>query len=418
MKYFGLIKKVVSPKKLIGAAMLLGITIPTTFVEGGVVVPFSLTESSDYLIIARDEVNTNTDAHVSNFEIGANKAPVPSTDNFLDGGSTGGPTLYGAVPSLPSNAKPVFSGVGGHGNIAITDSSGDFDLQNIGVYADPSIGIRTANPNQNANKSSDSFFNDGNMFPNTYDPGTNSGNEVGPGDAVQSTRIDKDGSPGSAGVTYGDPLTALKSELAAATTMIDLMVSTDTLKVNNAGKLSNASGISTAGGASISKTDSQTYTVALASGLNIIDIDSGVDDFSVGGDGMMNFVIDGGADSAVIFRLSDGANMKVNDSNVLIGNSGIDDGSVMFFSHRDNGSSIFDVNNAILNGIAFWAMGDGTGEITINNSQGCVQLVADVVNLNDVRYNRCAFAPIPEPATLMMLSAGALYSVRRRRRNA
>ena len=30
------------------------------------------------------------------------------------------------------------------------------------------------------------------------------------------------------------------------------------------------------------------------------------------------------------------------------------------------------------------------GEINIDNAQGCTQLIADKVNLNDVRFNRCA----------------------------
>ena len=43
-----------------------------------------VTLSSDYLIISRMRINGNTDVATNNFELGANKAPVPAT---------GGPVL-------------------------------------------------------------------------------------------------------------------------------------------------------------------------------------------------------------------------------------------------------------------------------------------------------------------------------------
>lgn len=44
------------------------------------------TESSQYLIIVRMRINSNTGVSTNNFELGANKAPVPSNTIFLDSG--------------------------------------------------------------------------------------------------------------------------------------------------------------------------------------------------------------------------------------------------------------------------------------------------------------------------------------------
>ena len=120
----------------LGLVLFVSLVISSAAFEAGAVsMPFETTESSLYLIIGRDRINGNTDVATNNFELGANKAPVPSTDSFLDGGSTGGPTLLGAVPNLPANAAPVFQGVGGGGNIALMDPNGEFEFQDVGIYA-------------------------------------------------------------------------------------------------------------------------------------------------------------------------------------------------------------------------------------------------------------------------------------------
>ena len=83
--------------------------------------PFSTIETSKYLIVANGPVNDSNASlnfkpgvgnaeDADNFELGANKAPVPSTSGFLDGGSSGGPDLEGAGLSIPPEAKPVFGG--------------------------------------------------------------------------------------------------------------------------------------------------------------------------------------------------------------------------------------------------------------------------------------------------------------------
>jgi hypothetical protein len=244
-------------------------------------IPFDTTESSPYLIVTLDRQGGNTDVACNNFELGANKAPVPCTDDFLDGGSSGGPTLLGAVPALPANAAPIFQGVGYGGNIAITDSAGEFELQDTGVFGDANIGIRVAGPSSDSiNKSSNSFFNDPHMFPNTFNIGTQTGDSVaangapGPLVAVQSTRIDW---ANNAGVTYNVDHSSLLAELATARGVINGLAATSTLDLSgNGGKID------------------FDLTLGLSPGLNVIDIVTGDNDFLVQN---ANFVINGPADS-------------------------------------------------------------------------------------------------------------------------
>lgn len=390
-------------------------------------VPFSTTHSSDYFIVTT--TGTNSDAtdgiasvQISNFEIGANKAPVPSTDNFLTGGSSGGPTLLGAVPDIPATGVfPVGQGIGGHGNVAITNDEDEFDASDVGVYADPNIGIRIAAPNDSFNKASNSFFNDPNSFPNTFTPtgptgvlgnqgGT--GADVNPGAAVQSTRIDASGSPGNVGVTFGFNHSTLLTELATARSAINALGSTGTLNVagGNGGQFDTATSLS--GPASISSTptpststfspssDSRDFTVTLAPGLNVIDFTTGNNDISLDNS---NLIIDGPANSSVIFRFDDD-NFLVSNSNILLGDGGIGRNDVLFYTDQTTTDSVFSFSNTILNGVAFWSLGDGGGEINVQNGQGSTQFIADAVVLSDVRFTRWGFSPVPEPSSVALLA--------------
>ncbi len=375
--------------------LLIALATPPAFAD---IMPLDTDESAQYLIIATDRINGNTDVATSNFELGANKAPVPCTDNFLDDGGSGGPTLEGAVPDLPSNAAPLFQGVDYDGNIAVTDSAGEFELQNVGVYGSVDVGIRVAGPmGSDTNKSGDSFFNDPNMFPNTFDVGTQEGETVDPSQADQATRID---SPNHAGVTYNVDHTALIDELAAARSDINSLAPTSTLDLSgNGGKI-----------------DSD-FTLTLVAGLNVIDIITGDNDFVVQD---ANFVIDGPATAAVVLRLPGSDNMKIANANVLMGNGGIQPGSILVYTDQDENDTHFDFSNALINGVAFWSLGDNGGEITVSNAQGCTQLVADVVDLDDVRFGGCSFGSaeaIPEPATIALIGIGALAMLRRRRQS-
>ena len=353
----------------------------TSFAQAGWT--FDTEESLQYLIVARKQINGGTDVATNNFELGANKAPVPATDDFLDSG--GGPTLISAVPPLPANAAPVYSGIGSNGNIALTDPQGEFELQDVGVYADPDIGIRIAGTSESLNKSSNAFFNDPMQFPNTYDPGTGTGTLVNPNDADQFTRIDPTTNGGyNAGVIFGYDHTNLLTELDNARAAISGMTATGILSTNDG------------------KIDTPT-TFSAPSGLSVIDVDTAGNDFLIEN---TNFVIDGAADSFVIFRLVGNTNMLVTNSNLLIGNGGIGKNNVLFYTDQNENDTHFNVNNAILNGVSFWSIGGGDGGIiNISNAQGCTQLIAENVDLDNVRFTHC---PIPEPATMMLLALGGL----------
>lgn len=381
-------------------------------------VMFDTTESSPYLIISRNVKSGNTDVSTNNFELGANKAPVPANTSFIDSG--GGPTLEGAVPDLPGNHKPVDQGIGGHGNIAVTDPSGEFKLQDVGVYADPGIGIRMAAPNESFNKSSNAFFNDPNMFPNSFNTGTQMGLNVNPNDADQNTRIDPSGGghpSDNVGMTYGFDFTDLLTELSDARTAINGLSVTNVLDVSggNAGELENGSSITGAGSASLTvgaanSLSGPTITFNAAPGLNVIDIVTGSNDFLVNN---ANFVVDGPAGSTVIFRLMGTDNMLITNSNVLLGNSGIGMNNVLFYSNNGSEATHFNMNNTIINGVAFWSLNE-SGTIGISNAQGSTQLIADLVVLSDVRLTRWSF--IPEPASFALLGLGGLVVAGRRRR--
>jgi PEP-CTERM motif-containing protein len=408
----------ISSKLLTGAVVLATAAwLTTSSVVQAAPVPES-PEASQYLLVARMSINGEVLLQTSNFELGANKAPVPSTDDFLDSG--GGPTLLGAVPDLPANAKAVFQGIGGNGNLAVTDPDGFLNLQDVGVYADPNIGIRLAAPNDSFNQTSNSFFNDPNMFPNTFDTGTQTGVNVNPNDADQNTRIDPTGGgnpSANTGVTFGYDHTGLDSELASLRTEISGLTATNTLIVSggNAGELETSSTIGGAGGASIAFGASNSLggvsaTITIPSGLNVIDVVTGSNDFLLNN---ANLVIDGPSDAFAIFRTIGSDNMGIENSNVLAGlNIGMN--NILFYTDQLENDTHFNMNNTIINGAAFWSLGSSDiAEININNAQGCTQLIAEDINLDDVRFTRCVFNP--EPTSLMVFGLGMVaVSIRRR----
>ena len=383
---------------LVAIAVVVGIPSQVAATPYG----FFTSESSQYLLIGNGPVNAGVQPGVgqatntNNFELGANKAPVPSTSDFLDSG--GGPGLAGNVPAIPDNARPVGQGITNDGNIAITNPDGVFNLQDVGVYADPNIGIRCAGSVMDCNDGTqNSFFNDPNQFPNTFDGTT--GEQVGPGDADQSTRIDADGTPGNVGVSGNVDFSSLIGEMFAgagsAAEVVPLLNSID-----NPDLIFSTLDVSGSGGKI-----SSDLTITLDLGFAVFDIVTGGSDFLLENS---NWVIDGLEDSFAIFRVPDDSNFLISNANILVGNSGIGLNNILFFSDRMDNAQHFNFSNTVLNGVAFWTVGQSGGEINIDNAQGCTQLVADKITLNDVRFSRCAFKTVPEPTTLALMSLGLL----------
>ena len=313
----------------------------------GIAAAITTTESQPYLLIGS---SINDAVIASNFEIGANQSATPMS----------GLTLVQPFP--PANTLPVFQGISGDGNVAVVDPAGQFNFSDLDIYADPSIGVRCA--------ASTGFCNNGD------------GNTTFNGLSFPAN-----------GLTGNVDFSALISELNNARTDINALTATGTLDLNSSdGKISD-----------------QTRLITLASGLNVIDIitdSSGETDFLLENS---NLIIDGGADSSVIFRVEDDANMLVSQSAILVGDGGIGLDDVMFFSDKNDNDTHFSLSNTVVNGIAFWDLSDfgDPSEISFNNVQGCTQAVGNKLNTGqNVRLTRCSFAPVPEPNTGLLVALG------------
>ena len=98
-----------------------------------------------------------------------------------------------------------------------------------------------------------------------------------------------------------------------------------------------------------------------------------------------------------------------------MGTSGIGLNNVMFFSDREDNNAHFALSNSVVNGITFATLAQTGGEINFQNVQGCTQLIADKINLSDIRLARCAFGGgglqpgpvnVPEPISIGLFAAG------------
>lgn len=351
-------------------------------------VPFSTTETARFMLIGtgpenlfQGRIGVGPAVTISGREVGANKAPVPSSGDFLSGGSSGGPSLLQNVPDIPLNARLVETGISGNGNIAITNGAGVFIMSETGVYAD--LGILTAQPAQAADIGvGNSFFNDPNGFPNTFtdtgfiDPGVNNntggfGTDVPAANADPAAAIEQ---PTAAGVVGNSDFSALNAELAAARSAIAGLAATQTLNV--------PSGV----------LDVDT-TVTVGSGLNVIDVITTPNDFVLN---TMTFLVDGPADAVAIFRISDDVKMTVSNANMLVGAGGIGLNSVLFFSNRTDNSTHFEISNSVVNGFAFWSLAEEGASINVSEAQGCAGFVADKITISGSRLCGCQFAPPAE----------------------
>ena len=121
-----------------------------------------------------------------------------------------------------------------------------------------------------------------------------------------------------------------------------------------------------------------------------------------------NLFIDGPGGAEAIFRVPSDANFLVSNGNIIVSEAlGLN--SVVFFSNKADTDTHFAFQNTILNGVAFWDLGGNGGTINVSNSQGCTQLVGDVVDNDNVRFTRCAAgAVVPEPTTSGLMGLALL----------
>jgi hypothetical protein len=270
----------------------------------------------------------------------------------------------------------VFVGIGGDGDIANTHLDGNFDLSNVDVWGD--MGIDCAGPLSTCNTGlSNTNFNGAPMTP-------------------------------SNGLNGNVDLSAVAAELASAKFTIPTFVGDHSLffDFSSDGKWDTVPDPAP---------PTADEVINLALGVTVIDFDTGGNDLLLEN---KNLLIDGPAGAFAIFRIPDDANFEVSGANIVVGNGGIGLNNVLFYTDKEDNNQHVNVNDAIINGIAFWDlyMGDppdnpAGGEITFNNVQGCTQVVADKINLNDVRLNNCAFVATPEPAPSPLLGLALLALV-------
>jgi hypothetical protein len=310
----------------------------------------SAPNTAEYILVGTGQQSViGTSTAVSNYELGANTSVVPMSG------------LAGSVPALPGNAQTVFVGIGGNGDIANTQLGGNFDLSNIDVWGD--TGIDCAGPLSSCNTGlSNTTFNGAPMT-------------------------------SSNGLNGNVDLSGVTAELTSARGTIPTL----------AGDHSRLLDFSSDG-----KWDTD-LTIDLLSGVTVFDFSTGGNDLLLSNE---NLLIDGPSDAYAIFRIPDEANFNVSQSNIVVGDSGIGTNNVLFYTDKPDNNQHINVNDAIINGVAFWDLNMGGGEITFNNVQGCTQGVADKINLNDVRLNNCAFSasssPIPEANSMLLFGVGSL----------
>jgi len=415
----------------------------------GEVLPFETDEIRKYLLIGMADGGTADAVDVNDGELGSHKAGAPYED-FTTPSSTFPSELLGNVPDIPLNALPVFGGINHSGNIAVTDDSGDFNFNNVGVYAD--VGVQTADTAADADDSGDNYFYYGTSF--TDDPNVNSDGAGGFPNTLDSfgytnevvnhntTATGKTVAVGDVPAMYdmaeGNGLTgnvdfsALNAEIAAARTAIpafspgDLDGNGDPIHFGTIdlgpsfsdGKIDKSmhpddKGFGVSGditASASSKNDGGTFLVTVNhAGLTVIDfdVDSGKEILVSN----YNFVIDGPEGAFVIVRIPDDSEFSTSQGNVLAGTGGVGCNAIVLVTLNTVTEEHFDFQNSVLNGVAFWSLTDVDGTINHSNTQGCSQFIGDIIDMDNVRYIHCT---LPEPATLALLALGGLALIRRR----
>jgi hypothetical protein len=394
----------------VGATLSLGLAAVAG--AGPVVLP-PTTELQKYLIVGNKSSSRGDAVNVQNTELGADRKFLSDGNSAPNTAAEGGPNTRDVfkpgerwpASSSPQNPPPpahgIFEGIDWSGDVALTSPTGRFSMSDVDVYAQLGVVCATSTEAACVQSVSNTFF-----FPDqVLGPGSPPGSLLGADPLV--------------GVSLYDP-TSLEAEMVLWQAFILGLASDATLT-------SNIENQNSKDGSGPLVTDLDALDAAgNGDGIAVIDIDVGNNDFLVNNS---DWILQGSEDRLAIFRIQGNSNFLLSNSSILLGDGGIGGGANGFISDLgaifyvsdpfDSSDQVANFNNVILNGIGIWdftavspnGVNHTVGtEININDGQGCAQFIGSGVIFNDVRWNRCSFAPlqVPEPSSLLIFLAGAL----------
>lgn len=300
---------------------------------------------------------------------GAISVSSPHMGDYLLIG-TGAESAGGFVKLSNSDLGEDSVGVGSNGDIAITDSDGEFEVSNVEIFGE--TGIDCSGSIGSCEKSnSNSDFNGSNLS-------------------------------NSNGLNGNVDLTGVTNEIAVAanpsTGIPDFVGNHNITLTFNDGKW-----------------DSN-LSLTLVAGVTVFDFVTGGNDLSLNND---DLVIDGPANAFAIFRLPSDQNFLIANSTLGVGPGGIGTNNVLFYA--DGSERKTDASNATIDGIAFWDLGLSNGEILFSNVTGCSQVVADKVDFSNVQLSNCGVrfstfsTAVPEMNTMLLVAIGLAGLAMRRR---
>lgn len=284
------------------------------------------------------------------------------------------------------------------GNVALTGAGAVFTSENTDYFAN--LGIHCNNTAEACNK------------PNDDSDSTND-NSWKKSDTDDFVDMEE-----GSGVSSFDPA-ALTAELANNRAFINSLAVEETInfeKIDNQNYKDSGSPFTT--NLDLIDTDMDGYAV--------IDIALEFEkDFLVGN---TDWILQTDRDVVAIFRMKNGGNFLFTNSSIMMGcvtnqanchTQNIDHLGAIFYTDNSKGNQAFNVNNVILGGIGLWDLDDDRDtKITLNNVQGCTQLISSRVELSSKeRLNRCSFpkvSQVPEPSTIILFSL-ALFGLSRTR---
>ena len=383
----------------IGAGALALALISTAGHAGTVSIP-------DYLIIATGAGSEGIILDLQDSELGAISAESGGLRFNAVSPPQGNPAFPATTPSGATVRGPQTGVITLDGDAAITDSTGTATISNSDIHA---INTGPDNPGSQG-------IDCRNSFNGCTDNGTQANTGTAFGAGGSSNGFNQTGLPGGPsfsaldennGVQGGvSELDQLVTDLTTFRAFIEGSAQTLELTITSA-----------------IQTD---FILTFGSGLHIVDIVTNGTDFSLD---TANFIIEGLADTQVIFRLEDGATLGSSNGNFLLaGDIGLN--SVLFFVDADDGEESFNFSNTEFFGYTFFDfLGQGTGSVpafnvaSFNNVRGCGQVITDQVVYNNVSQTGCAFSldpppeiPVPAAFPLFMSALVAFRFVKRRRK--